>query len=603
MSKNQIITDELDFDSVKINIKNFLRSQDVFSDYDYEGSALSVLIDLLAYNTLYNNFYNHLSINEMFLDSASKYSSAVSLAKTLGHVPRSTKSARARLNITVSGVPLNPTTLTLPTGTHFRATVGNVDYSFYTITDYTAINDSGTFLFEDVEVVEGLRLKNTYTVANNVLYVIPNDFVDLSTLSVTVQDNISSSNFKKYQKADDILKVKGTDEIYFVKQRENTKYEVYFGNDIIGKKLSTGNVVHLDYTVSSGADANGARQFVYSSGFRSDVFLTINTAQIAIGGSPAETIEEIKFNAPRLNVAQNRAVTDEDYLSLLKNQFPNIESLSVWGGQNHVPKTYGKVFIAPKPYGREFFLQDEKEAFISYLTVNKNIATLSPEILDPEYIRIQLESNVYYNPSLSRKSPGQLETLVRSTINSYASTLASFGSSFRFSQFSSLIDETDPSIISNITNLKLRKVLEPIYNITSKYIVRFENPIYQDRDTGGTVWSTRFFIGPESDRVYVKDDGYGNIDMYLENILGEARFYKTVGTVNYSTGQIDINNILIRGLYDREIELMVTPLSNDVIPIRQYLVSIPAELVKVNVIADAGVSSGVKQKHKFSSSR
>lgn len=599
----QIIADELDFDLVKNNIKDFFRSQDTFSDYDYEGSALSVLIDVLAYNTLYNNFYNHLSINEMFMDSASKYSSVVSLAKTLGYTPRSTTSARAKLNITIGGVPLNPTTLTLPSGTHFRATVGNVDYSFYTLTDYTATNDSGEYKFNQVEVVEGLRLSVEYTSATNVQYIIPNDNVDLTTLNVTVQDNISSSSFKKYHKVSDILKVRSSDEMYFLKQREDTKYEIYFGNGVIGKALSTGNVVHIDYIVSSGDGSNGARQFVYSSGFRSDVFIRIETDQVAIGGSPAEDIEEARFNAPRMYVTQNRAVNSDDYSILLEKQFPSIESMSIWGGQNNVPAVYGKVFIAPKPYDREFFLQDEKNEMVSYLSRDKNVMTLMPVIIDPEYIRIQLETNVYYNSLVSRKTSGQLETQIRSTIASYGATLGKFGSSFRFSQLTNKIDASDPSIISNITTLKLRKTVEPIYNIVAKYTTRFENPIYQDFDTGGTVWSTRFYIGEEVDRVYVKDDGAGNIDMYLENVLGEVRFYKTVGTVNYQTGQIDIANILIRGLYDQEIELMVTPLSNDVIPIRQYLISIPKELVKVNMIADTEKSSGIQQKHKFTPSR
>lgn len=603
MAANQIITDELDFDQVKLNIKEFLKSQDVFSDYNYEGSALSVLIDVLAYNTLYNNFYNHLSINEMFMDSASKYASVVSLAKPLGYTPRSTKSSRARLTVTVSGVPLNPTVLTLPTGTHFRATVGNADYSFYTLTSYTAINNSGKFVFEDIEVVEGLKLETQYVYSNGAQCIIPNDNVDTTTLNVTVQENISSSIYKKYQKVTDILKVKTDDLVYYLKQREDTKYEVYFGNGVLGKKLSTGNVVHLDYIVSSGADSNGARQFVYSSGFRSDVFIQIQTLQVAMGGSPPEDVEEIKFNAPRIHVAQNRAVNSDDYSVLLKSQFPSIESLSIWGGQNNVPVAYGKVFIAPKPKDREFFLQEEKEQMVSYLIKDKNVMTLIPEIVDPEYIRIQLETSVYYNATVSRKSVGQLESLVRNTISNYAGNLTSFGSSFRFSQLTNLIDETDVSIISNITTLKLRKTIDPIYNIVAKYIVRFENPIYQDLDTGGTIWSTRFFIGPESDRVYVKDDGAGNIQMYLENNLGEPRFYKTVGKVNYNTGQIELIDILIRGLYDQEIELMVTPLSNDVIPIRQYLISIPKELIKVNIISDSEKSSGIKQKHKFAPSR
>jgi hypothetical protein len=602
MSTKQIVVDELDFDLVKGNIKEFLKQQDVFTDYDFEGSALSVLIDLLAYNTLYGSFYNHLAINEMFLDSSSKYASAVSLAKSIGYTPRSTTSARARLDITISGVPENPTTLTLPVGTLFRATVNDREFNFVTLTDYTAINNFGNFLFENVEVVEGTRLTKKYTAANNLKYIIPNKQVDMSTLNVVVQDHISSSNFVKKTKVVDILNVKATDDVFFVKQREDMLYEVYFGNNVLGKSLTIGNVVNLEYMVSSGSIANGARRFVYSSGFRSDVFYNISVQQIAIGGAEQETLEEIKFNAPRMYVSQNRSVTDEDFSVLIREQFPAVETLSVWGGQDNVPPVYGKVFIAAKPYDRELLLEDEKEQIVSYLNTKK-VATITPVILDPEFLRIQMEVNVYYDKNISRKTPGELGSLVRQTVLRYADTLSSFGTSFRFSRLSTMIDNTDPSIISNITSIRLRKVVEPLYNITTKYTIRFENPIYRDRDTGETVWSTRFYIGAEQDRCYFKDDGDGNIDLYLENINGEARFYKTIGTVNYSTGTVEIVDVLIRGLYDQEIEVMCTPLSNDVVPIRQYLLSIPPELISVNVIADVESSSGIKQKHKFSSSR
>lgn len=603
MAKYQITTDELDFDLVKANIKEFFKSQAIFTDYDFEGSALSVLTDLLAYNTLYNSFYNHLTVNEMFLDSASKYASAVSLAKTIGYTPKSAKAARSVLSVTVSGVPENPTVLTMPAGTVFRATVGDREFDFQTMTDYTATNNLGNFLYDDLIVAEGAGLTKRYGVADNIKFVIPNKDVDLSTLEVFVQENSASSSYTKYTKVDDILSVKASDNVFFLKQREDTLYEVYFGNGVLGAALSTGNIVLLKYMLTSGSVANGARSFVYSSGFRSDVFYTINTTQIALGGDESETLESIKFNAPRMYIAQNRAVSAEDYDVLLRERFTNIESLSIWGGQDNTPPVYGKVFITAKPNDRETFLSDEKQEMISFLTSGKNIATITPVFLDPEFLRLQIVTNVYYNKNLSRKTPGELSTLVRNTILAYGDGLDRFGNSFRFSQLSTEIDSSDVSIISNISSIKIRKVIQPVYNITTKYTVRLENPIYQDRDTGETIWSTRFYIGAETDRCYFKDDGAGNIDLYLENTLGEARFYKTIGTVNYSTGVIEIVDVLIRGLYDQEIEVMCTPLSNDVIPIRQYLISIPPELIEVNVIADTESASGIKQKHKFSPSR
>lgn len=603
MANYQITTDELDFDLVKSNIKEFFRSQDIFTDYDFEGSALSVLIDVLAYNTLYNSFYNHLTINEMFLDSASKYSSAVSLAKTIGYTAKSIKSARAILSITISGVPENPTVLTIPSGTIFRATVGDREFDFITLTDYTATNNLGNFVYTDIEVIEGVKLSKRYVVAPNIKFVIPNKDADLTTLKVAVQENTSSSQYTNFAKVDDILTVKATDNVFFLKQREDTLYEVYFGNGVLGKALASGNVVVIDYVLSSGSASNGARQFVYSGGFRSDVFYSISTEQIALSGDEAETLEAIKFNAPRMYVAQNRAVTADDYDVLLKNQFTNIESLSIWGGQDNVPPVYGKVFLAAKPTGREFFLEDEKQEMLAYLSNGKNIATITPVFLNPEFLRLQISTTIYYNKNLSRKTPGELASMVRLAITTYGNTLNKFGASFRYSQLSSIIDNTNTAIVSNITTIKIRKKVDPVYNITTKYTIRMENPIFQDRDTGETIWSTRFYIGEESDRCFFKDDGAGNIDLYLENILGETRFYKTIGTVNYSSGVIELIDILVRGLYDQEIEVMCTPLSNDVIPIRQYLISIPPELMTVDVIADVESASGTKQKHKFTASR
>ena len=597
----QVKTDELDFDLIKSNLKAFFQSQGVFTDYDYEGSTLSALMDVLAYNTMYQAHYNHMTINEMFLDSASKLSSVISLAKAIGYTPRSTKSSRSSANITVTGVLENPTVLTLPAGTEFKATLGDVDYSFYTLTDYTAQNASGVFLFNSVDLVEGTRLSKSYVVSPGSKFVIPNKEVDVTTISVTVQESSVSTVFDKFSLADDIVTVTATDKVFFVKQREDLLYEVYFGNGVIGKKLVQGNIVTIDYVISSGEASNGANQFAYSSGFRSDVTYTV-VSTAAFGGADQESVESIKFNAPRMYQTQNRIVTVDDYANTLKNRFPSIETINVWGGQDNTPPEYGKVFIVAKPVSRDIFLDSEKDEMLSFLRSGKNLPTVEPTIVDPEFLKLQLTCNVYYNRSMLRSSTGELSTSVMSTIMSYADQLNSFGSSFRFSQLSKLIDSTDRSIISNITTLKIRKPVEPIFNIKTKYTIRLENPIYQDKDTGETIWSTRFFIGSENDRCYFKDDGYGNIDLYLENVAGVARFYKTIGTVNYSSGVIEISDLVIRGLYDAELEVMCTPLSNDVIPVRQYLINIPDDLITVNIIADSNVN-GVKQQHIFSASR
>jgi hypothetical protein len=600
---SNIRTEELDFDAIKANIKEFFRGQSIFTDYDFEGSALSVLIDVLAYTTQYNAFYANLAINEMFLDSASKYASAVSLAKTIGYTPRSIRSARGVIDVVTSNVQGNPSTLTLPKNTVFRGKVGEVEYDFYTATDYTANNVLGAYTFNDVEIIEGSILTKKYNVMTNSKFVIPNKNVDMSTLTVRVQDNPNSGNYIKFNLSEDILNVRSTDSVYFVKQREDMLYEIYFGNGTIGKKVNVGNVVHIEYFISSGRLANQANEFVYASGLEANYTYNVALTTIPTGGDEEESIDSIKFNAPRKYISQNRAVTSEDYATLLYSQFPNIESLSVWGGQDNVPPIYGKVFIAAKPFERETFTDAEKAQIRSFLASKRNILTVIPETVDPTFLRVQFTTNVYYDPAKSKKSPGELQTLVRNTIADYATTMGKFDSTFRFSKLSTLIDATDQSINSNISTLKIRRTVEPVFGVISKYNIQIDNPIYQDKDTGGTVWSTRFFIGTLADRCYIRDDGNGNMDLYMEDINGNAFFQETIGTVDYGNGTINIPSLLIRGLYDGELEFMYTPSSNDVVPTRQYIVTIPNELVTVNMIADQKISGSTKQKHIFTSSR
>lgn len=600
---SNIRTEELDFDAIKANIKEFFRGQSTFTDYDFEGSALSVLIDVLAYTTQYNAFYANLAINEMFLDSASKYASAVSLAKTIGYTPRSIRSARGVIDVVISNVQGNPSTLTLPKNTVFRGKVGEVEYDFYTATDYTANSVLGSYTFNDVEIIEGAILTKKYNVMTNSKFVIPNKNVDMSTLTVRVQDNPNSGNYTKYNLSEDILNVRSDDTVYFIKQREDMLYEVYFGNGTIGKKVNVGNVVHIEYFISSGRLANQANEFVYASGLEANYTYNVTLTTIPTGGDDEESIDSIKFNAPRKYISQNRAVTSEDYATLLYSQFPNIESLSVWGGQDNVPPIYGKVFIAAKPFERETFTAAEKEQIKTFLSSKRNVMTVIPETVDPTFLRIQFTTNVYYDPAKSKKSAGELQTLVRNTIAEYATTMGKFDSTFRFSKLSTLIDATDQSINSNISTLKIRRTVEPTFGVVSKYNIQIDNPIYQDKDTGGTVWSTRFFIGTLADRCYIRDDGNGNMDLYMEDINGNAFFQETVGTVDYGTGTINIPGLLIRGLYDGELEFMYTPSSNDVVPTRQYIVTIPNELVTVNMISDQKISGSTKQKHIFTSSR
>jgi hypothetical protein len=587
----QILVDELDFDSIKNNIKIFLRGQTEFDGYDFEGSALTILLDILAYNTHYNLLYTNLAVNEAFLDSASKRSSVVSLAKAIGYTAKSVRSARATLSIEVTLPPgESPATLTIPSGTVF-ATGGDPTFYFTTATDYTAHLVAGVYEFDGVVVIEGTALTKAYTAGNGINnYVIPSNVVDTSTLKVTVRESTLSSSSVNFRYIDDLLNITGIDDIYFLKQREDQLYEVFFGNGFIGKEVVSGNVVHLNYLASAGSAPNGASYFTYQSGWRSDVGFTITATQSAYGGSAEEDIESVRFNAPRAWISQNRAVTAEDYEVILKSKYPNIESIHAWGGQDNVPKVYGKVFISAKPFNGEIFSVADKADMLSTLLLRRGVVSVIPEFQDPDYLNVELSGAVYYNTNIARFTSGQIQTNVRNTILSYAATLNKFDSVFRFSKLSGIIDDADESITSNAMKLRVRLPMTPQYTLNSRYTKTTNNP-FSIVQGGGSFYSTRFFILGITNRCYIKDDGSGNLKLYSEDAGGVATFIRNVGTVDYTLGKWDIPSLIIDSLYDSLLEFVFYPLSNDVVSNRNMIVTIRADLLTLNTISDK-IASG-----------
>ena len=585
MSENrQLRTDALDFSDIKENLKDFLRGQEKFTDYDFDGSALSVILDVLAFNTHYNALYTNMAVNESFLDSASKYSSVVSHAKALGYTARSVRSARAKLNLTLTN-NIGSLTYTIPRGTVFKTAVGDNEFDFILDSDYTAPLVNGVYSFQDVTIVEGTPATRSIPVTITSEFVIPNRAADISTLLVKVQESAGSSVFRTFTFANNALDVGPDSEVFFVKQREDLFYEIYFGDGNVGVEIVPGNIVHMEYMISSGPTANAARLFTYSSGIvDSFTDLEIQTVLPAAGGADAESIESIRFNAPRLYTAQNRAVTANDYIAIVNQLFPSVETVTVWGGQENIPKVYGKVFIAAKPNGADSFSEQEKTEIRRVLLQKAAVVSVVPEIVDPLYLRIELVTNVYYNPKTARRSPGEISTSVRNNVANFASTLGKFGSEFRFSKLVRQIDSSDDSIVSNITTLRVRRTVRVGLNLLANYTVHFSNPIHK-KIGGGGFYSTRFFFEDLSDRCYLKDNGEGIIELYSENEAGEPSFVRNVGTINYGTGSITVPSMLIRGLYDNQLEYVIVPSSNDVIPVREYIIQLPDNLVTINMIS------------------
>lgn len=603
LQNRRINVAELDFDQIKTSLKEYLRGQSEFSDYDFEGSAMSVLLDVLTYNTHYNALYNNMAFNEMFLDSAVKRNSVVSLAKMLGYVPHSSKSARAVVQVVVTDVPAVPTppaTLVLPKLTPFTTTVGSVNYTFYT-KENIVTNYNGTgYVFSNVEIYEGTYLTYKYIVTDGTKYIIPNADVDISSLTVRVQESTTSTNFKTLSKADSILYVTSTDNVYFVKEIDNNRYELTFGDGVLGAALDNGNVVHIEYFVTNKDIVNGAKVFRYSGDSLLGGRINITTTTPAYGGADQEPVNSIKFNAPKSYVSQNRAVTVEDYKNLIYNNFPEVQSVSVWGGQDNNPPVYGKVFICVKP-GDADRLNDQQKSNIRTLLSNKAVVSVIPEFVDPEFIRIELAVSVYYNQLQTARSSEEIKTLVRQTIIDYNDNdLEKFDGIFKYSKLSRLIDNTEPGIVSNATTVKLRRTIEPRYNIYAEYKINLINPIFQQQIllrrpsnhvqvSNDCVTTTGFYIPGSTEIHYIEDDGNGVLRLYYFSFsTTNVRTFvnNAIGTVDYAKGIINIKNLNISAIVGSKFELIIKPNSNDVVSAYTQIATIDFDLLTLNVIDD-----------------
>ena len=580
----QIDIAELDFDAVKENLKAFLRTQSEFNSYDFEGSALTILLDVLAYNTTYNASYLNMAVNESFIDSAIKRSSLVSLSKSLGYTASSRRASTAKLRIQISPLVTDTeTSFVIPKGTIFSGVVDTTQYQFTTLTDYTAVKNAGVFVFDDVIVYEGSLLSTTYIVEDNSKFVIPAAAVDLTTLSVLVRESESSSKVERFVKAEDLFKVKPTDAVFFIKQRGDLFYEIYFGTGGIGRPVVNGNAVKLEYLECLGDAANAANLFVYQSGIDVEgLTFDITTVQGGFGGTAEEDVESIRFNAPRAHITQNRAVTTGDYENLLLSNYPIIESIHAWGGQDNIPKVFGKVFICAKPKGALRFTHPEKAAMQKSLINGRGVVSISPVVVDPLYMNIELSCNVYYNLNTTIWTGGQLQSFIKNKIIEYGTTLNKFDSVFRYSKISALIDSVDTAgIVSNAVSFRIRVPVEPLYDSNSQYTLIVGNPI-----SPGTFYTTRFYISDFADRVYVRDNSAGALHLYSEDVDGNATFQRAVGTVNYAVGTWDIPALTVNKLHDVVLEFVFTPKSNDVVSNRNILVSMPASDITVNMISD-----------------
>lgn len=581
---------DLDFDSIKANLKEFLKGQSEFQDYDFEGSGLSVLLDVLAYNTHYNAMYDNMAVNELFLDSAVKRNSVVSRAKELGYTPRSAKCATAYINIQTTSAVTGPSVLTIPAHTEFTTNIDGKNYVFRNRSAVSATGPGTVYQFNNVKLTEGEYLSNRFTVSNNARYIIPNTNIDLETLNVRVQENQSSTNFMTFTAATSLVEVDSTTRCYWVKEIDGGLYELVFGNGVNGVALDNGNVVTVDYYVSSLDGANGCRVFRYSGNPLLDQSSTsVYIVSPASGGDYPETVDSIKFNAPRIYAAQNRAVTTDDYKSIVYNQFSEAKSVSVWGGEENNPPTYGKTYICVKPKSASKLTNQQKSDIINTILISKNVVSVTPEIVDPEYLNIALDVTVYYNPRETTRSAGEIEALVRNTIFKYDDEdLQTFDGVFRHSKLSRAIDATEKSIMNNVTKLLIRRKQIVRYNTSAQYLLNIINPIYTVGLAQNNIYSTGFFVAGRGDVIhYLDDDGIGNIRLYYIGDSAEKIIVDpTIGTVDYANGIINIKNLNITAMADIDFEISIRPSSYDVVSAFNQIAEIARDHLTVTAIAD-----------------
>ena len=608
MANRKINLTELDFDGIKSNLKTFLSGQTEFQDYDFEGSGLSVLLDLLAYNTHYNAMYNNLSINEMFLDSARKRNSVVSLSKMLGYTPRSATSARALVNVKITCATIGPEVVYIPVNSEFNTTINGVSFIFRNKNMVSASGAGLVYNINDIELVEGTTLDFRYTVAAGVKYIIPNPAVDLSTVSLRVQTNSNSSTFNTFTSAGSLVDVTPTTRAYWIKEIDDGLYEIVFGDGIIGQALEPGNVVHINYTVSKMDAANGARLFNYNGAtvVPSSV-VSVTTVAPATNGSKVEDIDSIKFNAPKTYAAQNRAVTPDDYKALIYASVPGIKSVTVWGGEDNIPAVYGKTFICIKPTNTSKLTNQQKSNILSTLLSSRNVVSITPEIVDPEYINIALEVTVYYNERETTRSPSELEAIIRETIFDYDDNdLQKFDGMFRFSKLSRLLDAAEAGITNNITTVLLRRRVAPRYNVSAEYNLNLINPFYTEGVPEDIIISTGIFVYGSNEIHYLRDDGIGNMQLFTKGSSGTTVVVDpSIGTVNYAAGVINIKNLHITAVADIDFEISIKPKSNDVVSAFTQIAQIARDHLIINVISDKSANGDLRggKNYIFTTSR
>ena len=602
MAFNQV--NALEFNQIKAQIKDYLRAQEQFSDYDFEGSSMTVLLDVLAYNTYYTSVNANLAVNEGFLETADFIENVVKLARMIGYTPKSARSAQTVVDISVQTVVPYPKTVTINKGLVLNFTgLDNNNFVFSLGTDTTQSVDStsGIATFTGVQLFEGVFLTDTFVkdINQRQRFILTNANADTTSMRVEVT---SGTITERYLQATDITKIDSTSKVFFLEESEYEIPEILFGDGKVGKDLENGDVVSVQYSTSSGTGANGLKVFENIGTFRDNLNntitsgITITATTFPDGGSQAETTESIKFAAPKFYSAFGRAVSTRDYEAIIPQIYPNVGSIACYGGEEAEPPEYGKVFLAIKPKNADKLSLSEKNVVLKRLR-EYSVAAIQPSIIDPSILYIDVDSFVYFNPNITRReASGVKNTVINSlTVLNNSGEFNKFGGKFKFSKLQSIIDSSETSITSNITRLKMRKNVTVDLGARVNYKICYGNRIKQGTSTKPTVISSGFkIVGDDFNTYYLNDDGASSLRLYYVKGTGEYEYVDGLwGTVDYSMGEIVINDLIISStsVANNQLQISGTPESNDIISLRETYLTVGIDNTTVSVVEDT-ISSG-----------
>tara|TARA_R110000796_G_scaffold31104_5_gene82737 strand:- start:101 stop:1957 length:1857 start_codon:yes stop_codon:yes gene_type:complete len=610
MATNLNVT-ELDFDQIKNNLKNYLKTQSEFSDHDFEGSGLSTLLDVLSYNTHYNAMVAHFSLNEAFLDSAQIRGNVVTRAKLLGYTPRSILSPRAKIQIVVDvsdETGTVPTDLTLARGTKLSTVVDGEEFDYVVLQTQSAtivtVGAVSTFTFDQVEIAEGSYKTLRYRVDNvieNQKFQLSDRDADTSTMRARVQQNEESTAFDIYTRFESLLNVDSTSRVYYLQENSNGYYEIYFGDGVTGLKPTNNNIVTLDYIYTLGDESNGANLFSMVDNIGGFADVSINLLSPAAGGVSQETTESIRYNAPLTFTSQNRAVTSDDYRAIIKKSFSNIDSISCWGGEDNDPPDYGKVYIAIKPLINGQLTAAEKDEITGTILKGKNVVSIVPAIVDPNYTKLELDVYFKYNPNLTDRTAVELTSVVRDTVNDYNfNELNKFDGVFRHSQLLRAIDSADPAIQNSTVRPYMFMDIVPFNNKDNNFALSFTSPFYQSGESSKFVMSSTSFLinGVEHFFGDIPITGSNDRKVIIYKLVAgnSVTVINDAGLVETDLGKVTLNSF--RPDSTASIRITVTPNSLDLAPKRDQLISIDPLRVsitpEVDTIALSGSSGTIK---------